>query len=309
MVDGNGSILVVGAVNTDLVATVNRAPGPGETVTGHAFAIHGGGKGANQAIAVARSGGTAFMAGAIGDDAFGEDRLSDLHSNGIDASWVLQRNGIASGVALIVVDDDGENRIAYVPGATLTIPPEHLDAAFAHIAPSFVLATNEAPHDSLRALFTAARQAGATVAFNATPDPESALDLIPLVSILIVNGGEAAALLNAERTIDPRAAVDALLQLGPWAVALTLGVQGVIIGTAEEVAAHRAPAVEVVDTTGAGDTFCGTFVAELVRGATLDDAARYAVLASALSVTKSGAQSSIPTREQVDAWQANSALG
>lgn len=309
MAHDSGSILVVGAINTDLVATMVRAPGAGETVTGTSFAIHGGGKGANQAVAVARSGGRAYLAGAIGRDAFGTDCLRDLKSDGIDTSWVLVRDDVASGVALIFVEDGGENRIAYVPGATLTVQPEDLEAANVSVEPAFILATNEAPQDSLRTLFSAARESGATVVFNATPDPEVAFDLLPLVSILIVNAGEAAALLNVSEIGDPATAVSALLRLRPGAVALTLGAGGVCAGNRDGIASHGAPVVEVVDSTGAGDTFCGALVAELARGASLGDATRYGVLASALSVTRAGAQPSIPTHEQVKAWQAGPGSG
>lgn len=299
MVGIPGSILVAGAINTDLVASVARAPAAGETVTGTGFSIHGGGKGANQAVAVARSGGDAHLVGAIGDDVFGQDRLNGLRVDGVDTSWVMVSELDPSGVALILVEDGGENRIAYVPGATLTVTPAHMEAAFAEIQPSFVLATNELPHNVLRVLFNAGRNAGATVLFNVTPDPETAGDLIRDVSILIVNRGEAAVLLDIEKIADPEDAVSPLLTLGPGTVILTLGPEGACCGNGSEVTWHRPPIVNAVDTTGAGDTFCGAFVAELARGASINEAVRYGVVASALSVTRMGAQSSIPTRNEI----------
>ncbi len=294
-----GSILVAGAINTDLVAAVARVPLAGETVTGTSFAIHGGGKGANQAVAVARSGGAVFLVGAIGDDDFGRARLDGLRADGIDTGWVTRHDWEPSGVALILVEDGGENRIAYVPGATRRVSPSHLEEAFAGIQPSFVLATNEVPHDALGTLFAVARSAGATVVFNATPDPETARDLIHTVSILVVNEGEAAILLDGEAVADPEVAVASLLELGPDAVILTAGANGAHAGSGGGVEWLRPPDVEVVDTTGAGDTFCGAFVTELARGISINEAARYGVLASALSVTRPGAQSSIPTREEI----------
>lgn len=299
MANTAGLVLVAGAINTDLVATVARAPLAGETVTGTSFAIHGGGKGANQAVAVARSGGAVFLVGAIGDDDFGRARLDGLRADGIDTGWVTPHDREPSGVALILVEDGGENRIAYVPGATRTVSPSHLEAAFAGIRPSFVMATNELPHDALGALFAVARRAGATVVFNATPEPETARGLIHNVSILIVNEGEAATLLDVEAIADPEAAVTSLLELGPDTVILTAGANGAHAGTGRGVEWHRPPSVEVVDTTGAGDTFCGAFVSELARGAPIDEAVRYGVIASALSVTRPGAQSSIPTRAEI----------
>ncbi|MBA3379469.1 MAG: hypothetical protein H0T93_11360, partial [Chloroflexia bacterium] len=215
MAVAQGSILVAGAINTDLVATVTRAPAAGETVTGTGFSIHGGGKGANQAVAVARSGGDAHLVGAIGDDVFGHARLIGLIKDGVHTASVMERTGQLSGVALILVEDGGENRIAYVPGATLTVPPAHMKTAFSEIQPSIVLATNELPQSVLRVLFTAARNADATVVFNVTPDPEMARDLINDVSILIVNSGEAAVLLDMEDIVDTEDAVASLLKLGP----------------------------------------------------------------------------------------------
>ncbi len=294
-----GSILVAGAINTDLVATMKRAPEAGETVTGTTFAIHGGGKAANQAVAVARSGGYASLVGAIGDDDFGRDRLSDLDRDGVDTDWVMVHGRDPSGVALILVEDGGENRIAYVPGATLAVPPDHAEAALAALRPAFVLATNELPRDTLKILFTAARKAAIHVAFNATPDPAMARNLIEDVSTLIVNEGEAAILLGRKAIGDLHDAVAALRRLGPETVVLTLGAQGVITGSAEGVEEYRPPPVTVVDTTGAGDTFCGAFVARLTRESKVEDAVRYAVNASALSVTRPGAQPSIPTRDEV----------
>ncbi|MEJ7902418.1 MAG: ribokinase [Thermomicrobiales bacterium] len=299
MTIAQGSILVAGAINTDLVASVTRAPAAGETVTGSGFSIHGGGKGANQAVAIARSEGDAYLVGAIGDDVFGHARLIDLIRDGVHTASVIESTGQPSGVALILVEDGGENRIAYVPGATLTMPQAHMKAAFSEIQPSIVLATNELPHNVLRVLFTAARNAGATVVFNVTPEPETARDLIRDVSILIANSGEAATLLEIEEIVDTEDAVASLLKLGPETVILTLGHDGACFGTRNELAWHRPPGVDVVDTTGAGDTFCGAFVAELARSATIDDAVRYGVVASALSVTRKGAQSSIPTRSEI----------
>lgn len=302
-----GSVLVAGAINTDLVATVTRAPLAGETVTGSGFAIHGGGKGANQAVAVARSGGRALLLGAIGNDDFGRARLDDLMRDGVETGSVMTCADAPSGVALILVEEGGENRIAYVPGATLMVPQSHAIASFAAIEPSFILATNELPHDTLRALFQAARGAGAAVAFNATPDPAMAGDLVRDVAILIVNEGEAAALLGLEALGEPGQAVAALLALGPETVVLTVGADGAHVGTSDGVQWHRPPQVTVRDTTGAGDTFCGAFMAEIARGVEVHDAARFAVIASAISVTRFGAQSSIPTREEITAWQARGA--
>lgn len=294
-------ILVAGAINTDLVASMRRAPEAGETITGTSFAIHGGGKGGNQAVAIARSGGDVHLVGSIGNDDFGRARLADLKREGADTGWVRVNDQVASGVALIFVEDGGENRIAYVPGATRTVPAAHAAAACHAVTPSFVLAPNELPHDSLVLLFRAARAIDARVIFNATPDPESASDLLEWVSVLIVNQIEARTLLEVDSMPDPLAAVTQLMGAGPETVILTVGKDGAWIGDRNGVDQYRPPPVEVIDTTGAGDTFCGAFTAELATGATTRDSVKYAVTASALSVTKPGAQSSIPTRAEVEA--------
>jgi ribokinase len=295
-------ILVAGAINTDLVATMKQAPNAGETITGTGFAVHGGGKGANQAVAAARSQAKVHLLGAVGDDDFGRARLSDLGRDGLHLEWVQTNPEVASGVALIFVEDGGENRIAYVPGATLTVSVSQSVAAIKAIQPEFLLATNELPHESLLALFEIAKTQGARVVLNATPDPGTVRELIEFVSVLVVNEGEAAILLDVEDHGDPVGSVAKLRELGIDTVVLTVGKDGVFIGDDRGVGHHRPPAVEVVDTTGAGDTFCGAFVAELARGTTVDEAARFAVAASSLSVTREGAQSSIPTRDEVLAW-------
>ncbi|CAA9548487.1 MAG: Ribokinase [uncultured Thermomicrobiales bacterium] len=296
-------VLVAGAINTDLVATMSSAPGPGETITATTFAIHAGGKGANQAVAAARSGTKVTMVGAIGEDDFGTARLRDLEREGIETTWVRRSSTAASGVALILVEDHGENRIAYVPGATTTIGSDHCVRALQAVRPGIVLATNELPQKSLGALFAEARRLGATVILNATPDPERAVELLGLVDIVIVNAGEAARILaagdDAGDDLEPHGAIEAVRAFGPGTVIITLGADGVVGNERDTAFAHPAPAVPVVDTTGAGDTFCGAFAASLGSESSISEAARYGVLASALSVTRAGAQAGIPTRQQV----------
>jgi len=296
-------ILVAGAINTDLVATVNRSPEAGETVTGSGFAMFGGGKGANQAVAAARSQASVVMLGAIGDDDFGRLRLADLRSDGIDTDWIETTPTAASGVALITVEARGENRIAYVPGATATITAARAVACLEAVRPRVLLVPNELDHEALLALCTVAREIQATVVLNAAPDPATVSDVLPQVDILIANEAEAIVLANraiAEASVEQVA--ESLQAMGPSRVVITLGGDGVIGIDEDGVFVVTAPAVEVVDTTGAGDTFCGALAASLVGGATFRKATAYAVAAGALSVTRAGAQSSIPAQSEIEAF-------
>ncbi|HVL24543.1 MAG TPA: ribokinase [Thermomicrobiales bacterium] len=296
-----GRILVAGAINTDLVATVDRAPEAGETITGRGFAIYGGGKGANQAVAARRSGASVVMLGGVGKDDFGAARRADLTRDGIDDAWIATIPDVASGVALITVETSGENRIAYVPGATLKVGVDHCLEALTAVRPELILAANELPHACHVRLFERARESGVRVVFNAAPDPEIARDLLPLIDVLIVNRGEAAAMAGIEgESKQPEELVDALRAAGARDGVITLGADGAC-GWADGRSFHQpAPKVEAVDTTGAGDAFCGALAARLRAGDDLDRAVRYGVVAGALAAMKPGAQSSIPTRDEIE---------
>lgn len=301
-------VLVAGTINTDLVARVDKAPEAGETVTGSSFAIFGGGKGANQAIAAARSGAPTAMLGALGDDDFGRERRADLDAEGIDTASVARRDATPSGVALIVVEDaTGQNRIAYVPGATRTIAADQSRAAVDRVQPAVILATLEPPPDALAALFESGQRHGAVVILNATPEAIGARPFLDHIDVLIVNETEAADLLgspvSAARGED---AARALSRLGPETVAVTLGAAGAAIIHNGETATFPAPRVEVVDTTGAGDAFCGAFAAELARGSDPFTAAKVGVAAGSLATTVPGAYPGIPRRDAVQRLVARS---
>jgi ribokinase len=292
-------VLVAGAVNTDLVATMRRAPRAGETVVGTSFSIHGGGKAANQAVALARSGTRVALIAATGADDFGRARREDLLRDGVAVDWVMEDPGKPSGVAIIFVEDGGENRIAHVLGATESVDPPFVERALASVRPSWLLATNELPEGALHALIRAAKTSGSMVVLNATPDPMGTLGILDSVDILIVNEVEAAALLGKAHVEAAEAALIGLRERGIGTVVLTVGKDGALATDDLAMIHHRPPVVPVVDTTGAGDAFCGAFVSEMARGASLDAAVAYGVRAGAISVTRAGAQSSIPTREEI----------
>jgi ribokinase len=301
-------VLVGGAINTDLVARVRHAPEAGETVTGSEFNVFGGGKGANQALAAARSGARTIMLGGLGDDDFGRQRLADLRADGIDTASVRISDRLASGVALITVEDSGQNRIAYVPGATLGLLPSDGVDAFERSRPAVVLTTLELPLGTLRQLYRAARAAGAKIVLNATPEPESGAELVPLCDVLIVNETESLALLGGSGGTDWPAAAASLQRLGPSRVIITLGADGVVGRIDDRLLAVPAPAVKVVDTTGAGDAFCGAYAARLSEGAGDAEAIKSGLAAGSLAVTVAGAQRSMPRRSEVDALAARIAV-
>lgn len=292
-------LLVAGAINTDLVARMVRAPTAGETITGQDFSIHAGGKGGNQAVAAARSGAPVSILGAIGADDFGAGRLQDLRAADVDTAQVAVIQRESSGVAMIFVEESGENRIAYVPGTTLHVSPEMAARAVRERSPRIVLATNELPRDTLTALFKQAAARSIQVIFNATPDPASAHSLLNYVDILIVNEGEARALVDLPDDASPETIVRRLQDLGPEGVVMTLGADGVAGRYDGQHFRHRSPAVDVRDTTGAGDAFCGVLAAHMMMGVELSEAARIGANAGALAVTIDGAQSSIPDGDAI----------
>ncbi len=303
-----GQVLVAGAINTDLVARVARAPDAGETVTGSTFAIFGGGKGANQAIAAARSEAPTAMFGALGDDDFGRQRRADLDAEGIDTDSVVRSTTAASGVALIVVEEaTGQNRISYVPGATITLTPDQARAAIARVKPKVVLTTLEPPPETLAALLNAGRQLGATIVLNATPEAIGAQPLLDRIDVLVVNETEAEDLLGSAVSADNgEDAARSLAALGPGTVVVTLGTAGAAVAHGGQTASFPAPRVDVVDTTGAGDSFCGAFAADLARGVDPFLAARTGVVAGSLATTIPGAYPGIPRREAVERMLASS---
>ncbi len=297
-----GPVIVAGAINTDLVARVAKAPDAGETVTGSSFAIFGGGKGANQAIAAARSGARTAMFGALGDDDFGRQRRADLDGEGIDTESVARSSTAASGVALIVVEEKtGQNRISYVPGATMTLTPEQARATVDRVRPVVVLTTLEPPPETLDALLDASKELGANIVLNATPEAIGAKPFLDRIDALVVNETEAEDLLGQTvSATNGEEAARSLAELGPRTVVVTLGAAGAAVAHGGQTASFSAPPVGVVDTTGAGDAFCGAFAADLARGVDPFVAARTGVIAGSLATTVPGAYPGIPHRDAIE---------
>ncbi len=295
-----GRIVAVGSINTDLVARTGELPRPGETVLGSAFTIVGGGKGANAAVAAARLGANVAFVGCLGEDDFGRARLADLDREGIDTTLIRHTNRAPSGVALIVVDGAGENTIVVVSGTNALVGPETVaDLAF---APGDILLTQlELPIPTVAAALRRAREAGATTILNAAPYNAAIVDALPFVDLLVLNEVEGADLLGWERVATDTAeeAITAILARGVGAVALTLGAHGALVGRGDERRHFPAPAVTVVDTTAAGDAFTGALAAGLATGTDLFAATERAVVVGSLTVTKAGAQPSLPYAREV----------
>lgn len=271
-------VCVVGSANLDLVATAARAPQPGETVLGHTYAEHAGGKGLNQAVASARSGARTAFLGALGADAAGTRLRQVLDGDGIDGSGVGIVDSLPTGRALITVGDDGENSIVVVPGANAAVVIGALPAA------RVVLAQLEIPLDAVAEAFRQARASGATTVLNPAPAAELPDELLARTDILIPNHHEAALL----------GGPDHLLGRGPSAVIVTLGPDGAMWFSTSGSRAIAPLPVDAVDTTGAGDAFCGAFCARLAAGDPIDVALTWAAAAGALATTEPGAVPSLP---------------
>lgn len=299
----NGSmadVLVIGSSNTDLVCRTPRIPAPGETIAGRSFATVAGGKGANQAVAAARSGASVTFVGARGNDDFGAARAADLQSDGIDVDRFRVVDNVTSGVALIVVDDWGENQIVYVPGANAYIGVDDAAEALSAVAHRVLSLTFEIPFETVSHAVRN-RRTGSLVVLNAAPYDDRLDTLLTDLDVLVCNESEAAALLGHQITRETAlVAAVSLHERGPRAVVLSLGADGAVAADPDGVWHIPAPSVETVDTTGAGDALCGALSAWLASGESLREAVRAGVAAGSLAVTRDGAQPSLPFREEIE---------
>ena len=290
-------IAVVGGINQDIVIHVSRIPQPGETVHHGRLGHYAGGKGANQAVAAARAGAAVSMLGAVGADAAGDDLLRGMAANGIDTAHVARVDSAATGTALIAVDADGMNSIAVAEGANFEIRPEDVASAIASIQPMAVIGQREVPDDVTAAAFRAVRP-GLRV-LNVSPvDHEAVIDL-GLVDIAVVNEIEAAQLAGGSTDDEPAVLAQALATRTRRGCVVTLGAQGLVARV--DGAAYVQPAfpTTVVDTTGAGDAFCGVLTAALAAGSPVETALRWGQAAGALAASTAGAQPSMPRADAI----------
>jgi ribokinase len=303
-----GSVVVFGSANIDLTVRTARAPGPGETVIGDGFVQSAGGKGANQAVAAARMGATTHFVGRVGDDPFGRHVANGLAAAGVDTTGLQTVTGVATGVAVIVVDDSADNRIVVAPGANARLDRGELKGVAAALDGAAVLLLQlEIPMAGAIGAAQLARQRGVTVVLDPAPAPPGGLpeELLRLVSILTPNEHEAALLVGHPVTGDDDASVAAaaehLRQRGAAVVIVTLGERGAYWSGPAGTGRRPAPKVRAVDTTGAGDAFNGALAAALAEGADLSAAIEWGLGAGAVAVTRPGAQDAMPTRAEVSA--------
>lgn len=299
-------VVVVGSLNMDLVACAERLPRAGETVIGRSFATVPGGKGANQAVAAARLGASVAMVGCVGDDAYGLQLCEALQIEGVDCQAVEVMAGVSSGVALIVVDATSQNAIVIVAGGNGCLLPASIERADALLQEAKVIVCQmEVPLHSVAHALARGRALGKVVILN--PAPVSA----PLpeqwfanVDYLIPNETEAATLtgLTVDSLASAHLAALRLRDLGASKVILTMGAQGALFASDHGVQHFAVPAVQARDTTAAGDTFVGGFAAALERGLGEREAIIFGQRAAAISVTRAGAQPSIPTLAEVEAF-------
>ncbi|MCX6064922.1 MAG: ribokinase [Chloroflexi bacterium] len=296
-------IVIVGSANMDLVVSVGRHPQIGETILGGKFDTIPGGKGANQAVAAARMGAGVTMIGRVGKDGFGAELRANFLKDGIDIDYVRVDEQEPTGVALITVDKDGQNTIVVASGANHQLTPSDLIAARAAFVKADVMVTQlELPLDTVYQALALAEENGLRVVLNPAPAQALGADLLSKVDYLIPNEREAMQLAGTQ-SLD--ASIQKLLDVGVKNLIITLGEQGVLVATAGVRKHFPAYLVETVDTVAAGDAFVGTFAVGLAEGLPVDEAVRLGNAAAAISVTRHGAQPSLPNREEVNEFLIN----
>jgi ribokinase len=309
-------VVVVGSLNMDLVGYAQRLPGDGETVHGTRFARAAGGKGLNQAVAAARAGAETALVGLVGDDDLGALLTGEAAGAGVDVSAVTSVAG-SSGVALIMVDARATNRIVVVPGANGVLDAGRVEQAVTALNPRVVLCQLETPLDGVTAALRLGRRCGAVTVLNPAPAVELPPELLVQVDWLVPNESEARQLSGwagaAGEPLNRAEALrlaDELRDCGPRGVVITLGERGAV-AVGPDGARHHLDAftVDAVDTTAAGDSFCGAFAAAVASGSSIEAALRRACATGALTTTRRGAAPSIPTAAEVDALLTGAPIG
>lgn len=300
-------VVVAGSSNFDMVVNADRLPREGENLLATNLKFFPGGKGANQAVAVARLGAKVTFIGAVGKDIIGDFLVGHLESSGIDTRWVRRDPSRSTGCAFIAIYPSGNNSIVVDPGANHTLMPADIERAHEAIADSdAILTVLEIPMETVEAFLRAGRTAGKLTVLDAGPPRRFSPEILKLAEIVSPNETELEALsmmkVNGRDSV--KSAAQKLLDLGAETVVVKMGSDGSMIVTAERATHFPASKVKAVDPTAAGDAFTAALTVKLAMGEKIEDAIRYANLAGALAATKPGAQPSLPTREEVEAFAA-----
>lgn len=296
-------IIVAGSINVDMVVKTTRIPDKGETVLGGEFLMNTGGKGANQAVAVARLGGDVAFVGKVGDDMLGRQSMDVFNKEGLDCTFISFEEDIASGMALITVDKRGENSIVVAPGANARLTPEDIRYCIEQLPQAKILLVQlEIPMDSVEYALKAAKEKNMQVILNPAPASREILSFLGEVDILTPNETEASLLsgVDVNDIASARKAAKTIQEAGVRSVVVTLGKKGAILLENDIFTHIETPVVNPIDTTAAGDVFNGALSVAVSEGKALSEAVRFACRAASISVTRMGAVSSIPHREEIE---------
>jgi len=299
----NKKILVIGSTNVDFLIKTDKLPGFGETVTDGFFMQNFGGKGANQAVGAARAGGNVTFITCLGEDLYADELIRNFMKDGIDVRYVFCETGVATGSALIMIDRDGNNYLSVAPGSNYRLTPDHVDAALQEfIEAELIVLQMEIPYATTAHIFELAEKYQKRIVFNLAPARPFDLAVLEDVYVFVVNEVEASMVtgLRVESDQEIGEAALALLNTGPEMVIITLGSRGSYVASKQLRQFVPAFKVKAIDTTAAGDVYCGSLAVALAEGKSLVDAVMFASAASAISVTKLGAQPSAPIRSEID---------
>lgn len=293
-------INVLGSLNMDLVTNVNITPKVGETILGSGFSQIPGGKGANQAAAIGRLGGNVSMIGKVGCDSFADQLIDSLSKDNVDLINVQKSKDCPTGIALIMVNADGDNSIVVIPGANFDIKPE--DITREKLDGDYLVAQLETPLEVIESTFKLAKENNITTVLNPAPAKKLSEQLLSSVDILVPNETEFELLTGYNALIESELdlGVEKLINLGTSLVIITLGSNGSVLCDGKEKKYFKSNKVEAVDTTAAGDSFIGGLLYSLSNGKSIEDGIVFASKVASITVTRSGAQSSLPTIEEVN---------